>query len=154
MSQIRKASAGYKLQALGTGRLRKLRKPQLRKKALIGRPDQLNLITQCQKTHFTRLSMIWWALFWMDGHKNLCRFYLSLCTVCTFYRQPIFTAKGICPNSILDWNYYPIIDSKNQVKMYEGYKKKSRIFFDKDSQKWKIVPETSYSEKNIVVERS
>ena len=32
MSRIRKASAGYKLQALGTGRLRKLRKPQLRKK--------------------------------------------------------------------------------------------------------------------------
>ena len=91
---------------------------------------------------------------WQDGTHNLCSFYLSLCTVCVIYRQPVFTVKGTCQQSLIDWNYYPIIDLQNQIKQYEGYKKNSIIFFDEGPQKWKMAPGPADTQKNIFVEWS
>ena len=87
--------------------------------------------------------------FWLEGNHNLCAQLVSLCTICEVYRQPVFTLKGICYTSIIDWNYYQIIDLSNQIKMYEGYKKKTNIILDKGTQKWKIETTPGYSEKKI-----
>ena len=89
---------------------------------------------------------------WIEGEDNLCSYYLSLCTICIIYRQPVFTLKGICDHSFIEWNYYPIIDSKNQIKLYEGFKRKSTINFDEKSKKFNIFVKTGYSEKSIKVE--
>ena len=53
---------------------------------------------------------------------------------------------------MIDWNYYPIIDSKNQIKSYEGYKRFSEFIFDENSQKWKIMLQPRVSQKNMEVE--
>ena len=87
--------------------------------------------------------------FWLEGNYNLCAQILSLCAICDIYRQPVFTQKGICYSSIIDWNYYQIIDSTNQIKLYEGYKKKTKIILDQEIQKWRIVTTPGYSEKKI-----
>ena len=86
---------------------------------------------------------------WLEGNYNLCAQLLSLCTICRVHRQPVFTLKGICYTSIIDWNYYPIIDSTHQIKLYEGYKKKTKIILDQEIQKWRIVTTPGYSEKKI-----
>ena len=77
--------------------------------------------------------------FWIEGDYHLCKWYLYLCTICVIYRQPIFTIKGVCDTAPLGWNHYPIINSKNQIEIYEGYKMYSKIIFDKKLQKWKIM---------------
>ena len=84
--------------------------------------------------------------FWMEGDDNLCAYHLSLCTICILYRQPVFTLKGNCVNSLSGWNFYPIIDSKNQIQLYEHFKKRTRLYLDKDYQKWNIGLEKDYVE--------
>ena len=94
--------------------------------------------------------------FWMEGDHNLCTYHLSLCTICVLYRQPVFTLKGSCVRSPSGWNYYPIVDSKNQIQLYESYKKKSRIYLDEKSQNWSIAVEPDYieSERHFRIEFS
>ena len=91
--------------------------------------------------------------FWEEGDDNHCNVFLYLCTICTVYRQPVVTVKGI-RLSLIDWNYYPIIDSKYRITLYEGYRKKSRIHFDEDSQNWRISMTPGYSQKMIEYEVS
>ena len=76
--------------------------------------------------------------FWLGKVHHMCKAVVSLCTICVIYRQPVFTAKGFCEDSIIDWNYYPMINSKHQIKQYEGFKRKSRIDFDEDSKNWRL----------------
>lgn len=45
-----------------------------------------------------------------------------LCTVCEIEDTPVFTMKGLCNSSNVDWNYYMKIDSKNEINIFEGYK--------------------------------
>ena len=92
--------------------------------------------------------------YWEDGMDNYCGFLLSLCTICIFYGHPVLTVKGNCRESLVDWNYYPIIDSKYQIKLYEGYRMKSKICFDEDSRNWKLSMTPAYSQKNIEFELS
>ena len=87
--------------------------------------------------------------FWLEEVHHSCDTILSLCTICIIYRQPVFTTKGICDDSIIDWNYYPVIDSDNQIQQYEGFKRKSNIDFDKESTKWKISLAPRYSQKIV-----
>ena len=91
---------------------------------------------------------------WLEGNYNLCAQLISLCTICRVHRQPVFTLKGICYTSIIDWNYYPIIDATHQIKSYEGYKKKSSILLNKKSQKWEIQISPAYSEKKFEAQLS
>ena len=58
---------------------------------------------------------------WLDGIRE-CNL-ISLCTVCQFKTQPVFTVKGICYAGEIDWNFYPIIGARNALEKYEGYKK-------------------------------
>ena len=74
--------------------------------------------------------------YWDAGYDDLCKIYLSLCTICSIYGQPVFTVKGTCENSFLDWNYYPVIDSRNQIKVYEAFKQKSTIYYDEKFDNW------------------
>ena len=46
----------------------------------------------------------------------------SLCTVCSIQNEPIFTLKGACWASDVDYNYYMNIDSKHEIYNFEGYK--------------------------------
>ena len=50
--------------------------------------------------------------------------YLDICTVCNIPNTPVFTLKGICDHSEIDWNYYLGIDkSKGYITHYDGYKR-------------------------------
>ena len=46
----------------------------------------------------------------------------NLCTICEIENTPVFTVKGLCNKGNHDWNFYMIIDSKNEISNYEGYK--------------------------------
>ena len=46
----------------------------------------------------------------------------TLCTVCSIQDDPVFTVKGSCSSSNIDYNYYMNLDSKNEIYNYEGYK--------------------------------
>ena len=50
---------------------------------------------------------------------------------------------------MIDWNYYPIIDSKYQIKQFDGCRKKSRIYFDEDSQNWIMSMTSAYPHNDI-----
>ena len=70
---------------------------------------------------------------WVMG-KYSCEI-MSLCTICEIRKQPVFSWKGSCDKSAIDWNFYPIIDSTHQIKLYEGYRK-TNIKFEEASYKW------------------
>ena len=63
---------------------------------------------------------------WYYGLTGECP-YENLCTVCSVTDTPVFTLKGVCDASGLDWNYYMNVDAKNEINNYEGYKN-NRIF--------------------------
>ena len=44
-----------------------------------------------------------------------------LCTICSVEDTPVFTFKGLCNSSNLDYNFYMNVDSKNEIYNYEGY---------------------------------
>ena len=79
---------------------------------------------------------------WLEATSSCYEF--SLCTVCEIINFPIFTIKGICPESDNDWNYYLSIDNLYQIKHYEGYKM-SKIAFDYSTQTWIITPHQDIS---------
>ena len=72
---------------------------------------------------------------WMIG-KYGCAI-MSLCTICEIRKQPVFSWKGSCDTSSIDWNFYPHIDSTHQIRLYEGYRY-ANITFDEHSKKWNI----------------
>ena len=78
---------------------------------------------------------------WIEG-QSACTL-LSLCTVCEIKGNPVFTVKGICYMGDIDWNYYLSLDDKNQIKLYEGYKK-TNIIYDQDRKKWNVSTKGEY----------
>ena len=61
---------------------------------------------------------------------------LSLCFICQIPNHPLYTIKGTCGISDIDWSYYLATDANNQIKFYEGYRKTNLIF---DGGNWKLV---------------
>ena len=61
--------------------------------------------------------------------------YLDVCTVCSIPDTPVFTLKGICHSSAINWNYYIAIDkNKGHISHYDGYKRGEISISDKS---WK-----------------
>ena len=60
-----------------------------------------------------------------DGSWNVafgsCTDVLKLCTVCSVTEPPIFTMKGLCRVSNVDFNFY-LANNENREVFYEGYK--------------------------------
>ena len=75
---------------------------------------------------------------WIDIRGDFGCQYTSLCTVCELKIQPVFTLKGLCGMSDVDWNYYLDMDNEYQIKRYEGYKN-TDIVYDNEAERWKIV---------------
>ena len=68
--------------------------------------------------------------YWAFGMSMGTCSTLELCTVCSFEETPVFTLKGLCTqDSQLDWNYFLMINSTNQIAGYDGYKS-SRLKLD------------------------
>ena len=72
---------------------------------------------------------------WWIGQAD-CKV-VSLCSVCEIVGVPVFTLKGTCSNSEIDWNYYLSIDDKHRLQMYAGYKKLD-IVYDNGNDVWRI----------------
>ena len=84
---------------------------------------------------------------WLEATSGC--YEISLCTVCEIIGIPVFTIKGICPESDYDWNYYLSMDNLNRIKHYEGYKM-STILFDYSTQAWIFSPQ-QHGSKDIKV---
>lgn len=74
--------------------------------------------------------------FWKKGFHAICNFD-ALCTVCSITNTPVFTVKGACYNSDIDWNYYLNLDSMNQVKFFDGFKD-TNLIPSKDRKTWEF----------------
>ena len=73
--------------------------------------------------------------FWMGG-TDAC-FVHSFCSICVINTQPVFTLKGVCYNSVVDYNYYISVDASLQIEFYEGYKS-TNIVYEKSNQTWRV----------------
>ena len=51
---------------------------------------------------------------WQEGRTVACNRY-TLCTICTITGTPVFTLKGACHESNLDWNYYMTVGNEYQI---------------------------------------
>ena len=107
----------------------------------IGGPLDYTKVRQSTTYQSTKCTYIRNDGAWMDGLRE-CTL-VSLCTVCQFKRQPLLTVKGICYSGEVDWNFYLIINARNQVDRYEGYKK-TDIVYDKTEETWRIVAKPGY----------
>ena len=59
---------------------------------------------------------------WDSAWGTSCQLGDALCTICTIDNTPIFTLKGNCEQSYIDWNYYLSLDRQHQIEFFEGYK--------------------------------
>ena len=46
----------------------------------------------------------------------------TLCTVCSISGTPVFTIKGVCYHSAIDWNYYMMFDEYHKIQYFDGSK--------------------------------
>ena len=69
---------------------------------------------------------------WKDGKDNTCA-REKLCTVCDVMNTPVFTLKGLCDQTNMDWNYYLSLDESNKLSFFEGYKLTNLVF---DEENW------------------
>ena len=59
---------------------------------------------------------------------------LDICTVCSIENTPVFTFKGFCESSVVDWNYYMARNNTTgEVTHYDGYKRGPRIYFKQNT---------------------
>ena len=58
---------------------------------------------------------------WDDGKHVTCNMEM-LCFACQIENIPIFTLKGACSKTQLDWNYYMKLSDDGILDYYEGYK--------------------------------
>ena len=80
---------------------------------------------------------------WIETGGDFGCYLTSLCTVCEIKNHPVFTTKGPCDVSDIDWNFYLDIDEKYRIKRYEGYKK-TDIVYDNEEKRWKITAKAGY----------
>ena len=53
---------------------------------------------------------------------------IALCFICSIPRSTVLTLKGTCKlGSAFQWNFYPVVDSTNQLSSFEGYKRGQKI---------------------------
>ena len=81
---------------------------------------------------------------WWVGQSD-CRV-VSLCSVCEIVGVPVFTLKGTCSSSEIDWSYYLSIDDRHRLEMYAGYKKLD-IVYDDDKDAWKIDKRPGFNQR-------
>ena len=53
--------------------------------------------------------------------RRLCTIRQTLCTICTITNTPVFTLKGACYESFIDWNYYMTVGNDYQIEHFDGY---------------------------------
>jgi hypothetical protein len=58
--------------------------------------------------------------YWHDLWRR-CTVQTTLCTICTITNVPVFTLKGICDESSVDWNYYMAVGNEFQIDYFDGY---------------------------------
>ena len=76
---------------------------------------------------------------WLGGKYSSCirDMQEKFCAICKVPNTPVFTIKGICDQTKIDWNYYMKLDTKsNTITHYEGYKVTNLVF---DQNRWKII---------------
>ena len=50
-------------------------------------------------------------------------FDIAICFVCSIPRSTVLTLKGTCNlGSVLQWNFYPVVNSTNQISSFDGYR--------------------------------
>ena len=59
---------------------------------------------------------------WYFGYNANCNVQ-KLCAVCSVTNTPVFTFKGLCNESSINYNYYLDVNSKNEVLNFVAYKK-------------------------------
>ena len=59
---------------------------------------------------------------WDSAWGSFCKSGVALCTICAINNTPIFTLKGTCTLSYIDWNYYLSLDREHRIQYFEGYK--------------------------------
>ena len=84
---------------------------------------------------------------WHVGFQLECDFY-TLCTICRITRTPVFTVKGQCYKSGIDFNYYLVVDKMNQVHSFEGYKD-TEIIYNKESNSWRFYEKNEKSRRVV-----
>ena len=72
---------------------------------------------------------------WGDGKHVTCNMEM-LCFACQIKNVPVFTLKGICPRTKLDWNYYAKLNNFGALDFYDGYKQTNIKY---DNGKWVIL---------------
>jgi hypothetical protein len=78
---------------------------------------------------------------WYFGYTANCNAQ-KLCAVCSVTNTPVFTFKGLCNQSSINYNYYLDINSKNEVLNFVGYKRTTLRHNDISyiqTQSWSIV---------------
>ena len=64
---------------------------------------------------------------WYAEENESCKF-VQLCTICALPKIPVFSLKGLCMKGTnFQWQYYPTINSSNQIDKYEGFKRFQNI---------------------------
>ena len=75
--------------------------------------------------------------FFSQGSDTTCRYQESLCVICAITNTPVFTLKGACWASDMDWNSYMVIDEFNQISYFDGFRD-AIISPSKGYTSWKI----------------
>ena len=82
---------------------------------------------------------------WQYGDIPTC-IWKTLCTVCFIPNMPVFTLKGLCGLSDVDYNYYLALDNMNQVKLLEGYRD-TNLIKSKSGLNWEFSAKVGSHEK-------
>ena len=82
--------------------------------------------------------------FWEYESKSACAG-MRICTVCSFTKSSMFTMKGICFDSLMEWNYYMATDEWDTISYFGGYLQKYKLEYLKND--WRL--ETEEAEMKI-----
>ena len=78
-------------------------------------------------------------------------FDITLCFVCSIPRSTVLTLKGTCKlGSVFQWNFYPTVNSTNQLFAFEGYKRGQQISKRNGVWSLKVQGARIYLEKNAM----
>ena len=84
---------------------------------------------------------------WRAGGR-FCLRREALCTVCSITNTPVFTLKGSCSKSDIDWNYYMALNDQNKLTHYEGYKI-TKLVPTVDRKGWELIPKSGGQNANM-----
>ena len=72
---------------------------------------------------------------WGSDTKAACD-NIQLCAICMISRNPILNLNGLCPKTVLDYNYYIVTNDNHTIDYYEGYRASNII---RKNQTWMFV---------------